>query len=287
MEESRDKITHFEGAHCPLWMKQMLDKMVTIADDILCMKTPKLYFIRLFGKYLYESMKYPLEKSLPHFLQYAECSIINLMFNKICRKFVNIGVLTAPVKIDFHRDFTPRTDYLIDQIEENDILSIDCPTIFTTYHFIFAVVGRDNVNIYQSFGNVPLYRNRLSLEEFKQQLKNMKNIRTYPRDEALRMIEDFETNVYLIDYHARFNELLRDVNKNIGSDSDDDNDPITMEELIDENYQRNIVTREREFSINVYKFIRSNCPPSTGGKRKSIKKSNSKKSKRKTRRMRI
>lgn len=278
-----DNQTEFEGSKCPLWMADMLEKMVRIARQ-KCMKTPQQFFRELFGRYINEKIKYgatePSPHELPKFLQDAECKLINLMYNKICNIFVDKGVLSPPQELQFNNNFTEETDYLIDSITNNDILSIDCPTIFTGYHFITAVVSISGrfVDIYQSFGNRMLYRNMLSIEKFKQHLKNMKNITIYPREQALAMVKGFERQIYDNDFDAIFEDMA---NEDTGTII------IPKEELIDDAFDKFIINRQSSFSIKIYKFEHSDCLRGGGKrKRKTNKKSISKKSKRKSKRTR-
>lgn len=288
--------TIFEGFKCPLWMKEMLDRMVTISNGMKCMKTPESYFRSLYGQYKYEKLKFKAtepssEITLHKFLEDVECKIINLMYNKICEKFVSNGVLSTPIELPFNGNFTEETDSLIDSITNNDILSIDCPTIFTGYHFIFAVVSSNGlmVNIYQSFGNRVLYKNTLPIEKFKQHLKNMKNIKTYPREKALEMVKAFEDEVYLSNFDQKFDEMANEDSDTKSVDSVED-ESIPKEELIDDMFDRLILQRDTTISIKLYKFNHSDCDDIIGGKKrkrnKTHKKSNSKKLKRKVRKTR-
>ena len=140
--------------------------------------------------------------------------------------------------------------------------------------YITAVVGINGtyVDIYQSYGNNVLYDKRLNTDEFKQHLKNMKNIATYPREQAIAMVKGFERRVYDNDFDAKFEDMANEYNED------------NKDELIDELFNRFIIDRTNTFSVKVYKFEHSDCP--AGGKRKkrkTHKKSNLKKSKRKLR----
>lgn len=249
--------TKFAGIECPEWMKNMLDKMIINANNIKCFINPDRYFKNLYGKYSSEKMKFratePYDASYPKFLEFAECRIIYTMYKTICNNLMAKGLLSSS---------TPLNN--IQYIESNDILLIQCPTIFASYHFIFAVVDTTgtNVNIYQSYGNKPLYNITLNLEEFKQHLQNMQNIKTYSKEQALSMIKGFEKRVYGND----FDTMVK--NQTMSSDSDDE---LSSQEIIDDLYERYIRMPENPFKIDLYKFLKSDCLPSGGKKRKTKK----------------
>jgi hypothetical protein len=254
-----NSISKFQDIECPVWMKDMLDNMIIMANDIFCMSNPADYFNKLFGKYKSQIIRYrstePIDKTIPKFLAYAECRIIYTMFNTICDKFVKNGVLF------------PKTSLIdISDISANDILSIRCPTIFTSYHFIFAVVDKNAkyVYIYQSFGNRKLYRLVLPLEEFKINLQNMHNIKNYPKEQALNLIKEFEKKIYDNDFDQLFD-------KEVNTNNDDSDINLDKDELIDEYYQRNIIQNENQFQVDIFKFNHTDCP-TIGGKRKTYKK---------------
>jgi hypothetical protein len=253
-----DSITKFQNIECPVWMKDMLDRMINISNDISCMLNPATYFNKLFGKYKSEIMRYrsiePIDNRIPTFLAYVECRIIYTMFNSICDKFVKNEVLYPKISLTN-----------ISDISANDILLIRCPTIFTSYHFIFAVVDKNanNVYIYQSFGNRKLYRIVLNLEEFKINLHNMQTIKNYPKEQALILIKEFEEKIY----DNNFDELFdKELNTN-----DDDDIKLDKDEIIDDYYERNILQNENQFQVDVYRFNHTNCPTFGGNKRRTRK----------------
>lgn len=272
-----DSISKFQDIECPVWMKDMLDKMIYIADDISCMLNPADYFNKLFGKYKSQIIRYrltePIDNSIPKFLAYAECRIIYTMFNTICDKFVKNGVLF------------PKTSLIsigISDISANDILSIRCPTIFTSYHFIFAVVDKNAkyVYIYQSFGNRKLYRLIITLEEFKINLHNMQTIKNYPREQALILIKEFEKKIY----DNNFDELF---DKELNTNDDDNDIRLDKDEIIDDYYERNILQNQNQFQVDVYRFNHTNCPTFGGNKRKTYKKKTYKRKYRKNKTLKI
>jgi hypothetical protein len=235
--------TKFEGVECPEWMKNMLDKMIKIADGTRSFINPDRYFKSLYGKYMLEKMRFratePYEPSYPKFLEYAECHIIYTMYKKICNNLLSKGILSQSKQLNN-----------IQYIGPNDILFIQCPSFFSSYHFIVAVVNssRENVNIYQSYGNKPLYNITINLPEFKQHLQNMQNLKYYTKEHALSMIKDFEKRVYGNDFNNMVKSQMTD---NI--DSDDD---IAYEEMIDHLYDRYIMMQEIPFRIDLYKLIK-------------------------------
>ena len=246
-------LTDFGEAKCPIWMKQMLDYMINMSYNIGCMKTPAIFFKKLFNAYRSTQLKYkatePASEVVPMFLKYAECRIINIMYNKICEKFVANNTLTSPITLND-----------IESISNNDILSITCPTIFTGYHYIFAVVNNNKVDIYQSYGNRPLYYTNLDLNEFKSHLTNMAHIQGLPKDEALLAIKAFEQKIYLNDFDTL-----------IHRQTDED---LTYDDVLNELYENFILKRENNFDVKVYKFNHSDC--FEGGKRKRKTKKNRK-----------
>lgn len=246
--------TKFKGVECTVWMKEMLDKMLQIAREIKCFINPARYFKTLYTKYTYQRMKFratePYNPDYPSFLEYAECRIIYTMYNSICQEFVTKGLLSPSESLTN-----------INAIEPSNILLIQCPTIFASYHFIFVVVDTvgEKVDIYQSYGNRSLYNLTLDFNEFKQHLENMQNIKSYPKQQALSMIKGFEKRVY----GNNFDLLVQQQIKSTDSESDND---ISSEEIIDDLYNRYIVMQENPLQIQIYKFLHSDC--STGGKRK-------------------
>jgi hypothetical protein len=235
--------TKFEGVECPEWMKNMLDKMIKIADGTRIFINPARYFKLLYGKYILEKMRFrateSYEHKFPKFLEYAECRIIYTMYKKICNNLVTRGILSRSKPLNN-----------MQHIDSNDILLIQCPSFFASYHFIFAVVNssRENVNIYQSYGNKPLYNITINLPEFKQHLQNMQNLKYYTKEHALSMIKYFEKRVYGNDFDSMVKSQMTD---NI--DSDDD---MVSEEIIDYLYDRYIMMQEIPFRIDLYKFIK-------------------------------
>lgn len=265
MDISIDK---FEGIECPVWMREMLIEMVKKANQITCMKDPSYFFRKVFGYYRMLKIRYKstekFDPNLPKFLTFAECRIINKMYNSICKRFIESGVLTEMNNI-----------ININDITSNDILSIQCPTLFAGYHFLFAIVNSsgDKVDIYQSYGNKPLYFIRLELPIFKQYLNNLKNIKNEPKEQALDHMKEIEINLY----GNNVDELIDNQIK-----SYEDQDDITSKEIMEDYFDRFILNNEDAFKIDMYKFNHSDCKQEqVAGK---MKKNKTKKRKRKYKR---
>lgn len=270
--------TEFEGRRCPKWIKEQLDKMVRVSTEIGCMKYPSIFFNNFYIKYLREKINYrATEEFDPRtrpFLE-AECSIMDAMFRKITSRFLRIE---PPVLRDIGNIEN------IDEITDNDILFIRCPTIFAGYHFIFAVVNKKGtfVDVYQAYGARPLYRiQKIPIENFKNHLKFLKDIRSFPQEQAIPSMVFIEENLYQTDIYKKFKDYFDELNRNIeeGAIEDDETDPRTVEEYITFYFGENITKTENNFSIQCLKFVRSDCQ-TTGGKSRKRKVKKSKRTRR-------
>ena len=223
--------TEFEGRRCPTWIRQQLDKMVRVSTEIGCMKYPSIFFNDFYIKYLREKMKYrerePFDPRARPFLE-AECSIMDAMFRKITSRFIRIE---PPVLRDIGNIEN------IDEITANDILFIRCPTIYAGYHFIFAVVNKKGtfVDVYQAYGARPLYRiQKIPIENFKNHLKFLKDIRSFPQEQAIPLMVFIEENLYKTDIDKKFKDYFDEHTRNIQEEliEEDETDPKTSQEYI-------------------------------------------------------
>jgi hypothetical protein len=270
--------TEFEGHRCPLWMKESLDKMVRLSVEMGCMKSPRQFFTKLYGKYKFEKTRYRATEGVDPearpFLE-AECSVMDKMYRKICSRFetevqppvlTNMGSLTN-----------------IEDIEANNILFIRCPTIFAGYHFMFAVVNETGnfVDIYQAYGTKPLYKIRgIPLEIFQSYLKFLKNIKTISQEEALYLMIYIEENLYNTNIKQKTDDYFEQIARNIeeglieeNEDSDEDiTDPKTPEEYIKLNFMNNVINNDVNLTVEVLKFNYSDCQQTAGRTKRKYKK---------------
>ena len=83
----KKKITTFGEASCPVWMKEMFDNIISISEKIGCMETPAVFFKKLFREYRKRQLSYnifePANEATPMLLKFAECRLVNIMYNKI------------------------------------------------------------------------------------------------------------------------------------------------------------------------------------------------------------
>ena len=61
-----------------------------------------------------------------------------------------------------------------EDIQYNDILVIQCPTLVSEYHYMIAAVGYRGVEVVQAFGRTPVYVTFIKLDQFIQYLNTMK-----------------------------------------------------------------------------------------------------------------
>lgn len=247
-------VSNMEGLHCMPWLNEMIRKFILLAKEIPCFDRPSLYFRKLYAKYLYERDK--TDNYAQGFLDTAECRVINAVYHKICEHWVERGVLESAKPLRTAQD-----------IQEDDVVSIRCHTIFTGYHFIFAVVGKKTVDIYQSYGySRPLYRiSGISVAEFKRLIENMEKIDE--QEYGLEKMREIEENIYGTDYESRMKMELREINRSGDSDGMD----ISREELETELFQKNVVQTAADFQMAVYKFKRPECKRASSSAPKSRK----------------
>jgi hypothetical protein len=246
--------TNVAGLYCMPWLNDMIRKFELLAKEIKCFASPSQYFRKLFAKYRFERQKSNYAQG---FLDTAECRVINTVYHNICEHWVHKGALMPATPLDS-----------IDEAQEGDVISIRCPTIFTGYHFIFAVVGKKTVDIYQSYGYTrPLYKiGGLSTMEFKRLINNMRDM-TGPLDENLKKMKEIEEKIYGTKYEEQMHKELREINRS----SDSDGIKVEREELETELFQKNVVQTSEDFGMAVYKFVRSVCVTEQPAEKKSRK----------------
>lgn len=251
-----------DGLYCMPWLNYMIRKFILLAKEIKCFTKPQLYFLKLFAKYKYERRKSNFAQG---FLDTAECRVVNTVYHNICEHWVNQGVLAPAEPLDSIR-----------KMGEGDVISIRCPTIFTGYHFIFAIVGKNTVDIYQSYGYTrPLYQIRgLSTEEFKRMVDNMGDLgkRSYSQ-ETIEIVKEIEEKIYGTKYEDQMKRELREINRSNGSEGT--MNEIGKEEMETELFQKNVAQTAAEFEMAVYRFVES---PECLTEKKSRKKSRTKSS---------
>ena len=222
----------------------------------------------------------------PDFLKYVECELSNKLFKEI---------LTRSKKYNIKENIE------IEEIQPNDILLINCPSIFAPYHFINAVINEDktSVSIFQSFGSsMRLHKIEMNYNTFQNYLLSLnmyKNKgRTFIDDYKMMIpIEDdlYGINIpnYIAENEAQFTKKVEE------EDIDDEEDEEAEEEknrMIQNSQQIGLSPRyyeELEYihSINMYRLTITayRVKPPNGGKRKRKSKT-SKLRKRNTRKKR-
>lgn len=241
--------TNVDGLHCMPWLNEMIRKFILVAKEIQFFVKPSSYFRRLYAKYLRERMKNNHSKG---FLDTAECRIINTIFREICDFWVLRGDL-QPSKPLLHAH----------EISENDVISIRCPSLFASYHFILAVVGKTTVDIYQSYGySRPLYKIKgIPVSEFKRLVENMSKL---DGPDAMEKIKEIEEKVYGTNYESKMQQELKELNRS----GDSDGIEIDMEELEMDLFYRNVKETRSEFKMDVYKYVESKRTPTPKQSRK-------------------
>jgi len=198
----------------------------------------------------------------PNFLKDVECELSSKLFKEI---------LTRSDKYNINHDIT------IQNIQPNDILLIQCPSIFAPYHFITAVINeeRTSVSIFQSFGSsMRLHKIDMDYNTFETYLSSLN---TY-KNEGRKFIDDYkillpiESNLYGInvtDYIAK-NEAQYTKEDNIYDEDDEDENMIIQNSKLIGLSPRYYEELEYIHSINGYRLniTAYRVKPPNGGKRK-------------------
>jgi hypothetical protein len=225
-------------------VNQTMEKAYNIARRIHPEQNARMYIKQIFDSY---NREIALEGN---FLDDVECILSHNLFKKIIQDsglFVDNGNIN------------------IQEIQDNDILFITCPSLLAPYHYITAVVSQDrnNVDIYQSFGSsVKLHKITLPFLQFVDYLNTMtayKNPQTtYPVD--IMRVLNVEDKLYGIDVKQYLSEQERyeavdfeDIRTEEEQEEDEALHFTPYEGFeIREDYERNI--RPDVFSINVYRL---------------------------------
>ena len=198
----------------------------------------------------------------PNFLKYVECELSNKLFKEI---------LTRSNKYDTNQNIT------IQNIQPNDILLIQCPSIFAPYHFITAVINeeRTSVSIFQSFGSsMRLHKIEMEYNRFETYLLSLNTYKNEGREfiDDYNMLIPIESNLYGINVpeYIATNEAQYTKEDNVYDEEDED------ENIIIQNSQKIGLSpryyEELEYihSINEYRLniTAYRVKPPNGGKRK-------------------
>lgn len=198
----------------------------------------------------------------PNFLKYVECELSNKLFKEI---------LTRSNKYDINHHIT------IQNIQPNDILLIQCPSIFAPYHFITAVINeeRTSVSIFQSFGSsMRLHKIEMDYNKFETYLLSLNTYKNEGREfiDDYNMLIPIESNLYGINVpeYISTNEAQYTKEDNMYDEEDED------ENIIIQNSQKIGLSpryyEELEYihSINGYRLniTAYRVKPPNGGKRK-------------------
>ena len=154
----------------------------------------------------------------PDFLKYVECELSNKLFKEI---------LTRSEKYHIKEDIK------IEEIQPNDILLIECPSIFAPYHFINAVINEEktSVSIFQSFGSsMRLHKIEMNYNTFQNYLLSLNMYRKEGRTfiDDYNMMLPIEGDLYGINVphyiainEAQFNKKEEDEEDDIDDDEEE------------------------------------------------------------------
>jgi hypothetical protein len=147
----------------------------------------------IYFEQIYQAFKHEIDSN-QEFLKDVECYYSRNLFKEI---------------LDRTKMYTT-TDIQLNQIQPNDILLINSPSIFAKYHFIIAVVNEDatQVNIYQSYGSYKrLHKITLPIQDFINLMNQLLTLKTGNFiDDYQRMIT-IENQLYGIDIHDYIERL--------------------------------------------------------------------------------
>ena len=205
----------------------------------------------------------------PDFLKFVECELSNKLFKEI---------LIRSEKYNINENIK------IHEIQPNDILLIQCPSIFAPYHFINAVVNEEktSVSIFQSFGSsMRLHKIEMDYNKFQNYLISLDMYKNKGRTfiDDYKMMIPIEGDLYGInipDYiaknEAQYTEEVEE------EDNDDEKDEEAEEEknrIIQNSQQIGLSPRyyeELEYTHAINKnrltITAYRVKPPNGGKRK-------------------
>ncbi len=205
----------------------------------------------------------------PDFLKFVECELSNKLFKEM---------LTRSKKYNIKENIK------IHEIQPNDILLIQCPSIFAPYHFINAVINEEktSVSIFQSFGSsMRLHKIEMNYNTFQNYLLSLNMYKNKGRKfiDDYKMMIPIEDDLYGINIPDYIAENEAQFTKKVEEeDIDDEEDEEAEEEknrMIQNSQQIGLSPRyyeELEYihSINMYRLTITayRVKPPNGGKRK-------------------
>ena len=207
----------------------------------------------------------------PNFLKFVECELSNKLFKEM---------LTRSNKYNIKENIK------IQEIQPNDILLIQCPSIFAPYHFINAVINEEktSVSIFQSFGSsMRLHKIEMDYNKFQNYLLSLNMYKNKGRTfiDDYKMMIPIEDDLYGINIPDYIAENEAQFIKKVKEDDEDDEDEEDEEDeeekirFIENSQQIGLSPRyyeELEYihSINMYRLniTAYRVKPPNGGKRK-------------------
>jgi len=225
----------------------------------------------IYFEQIYQAFKHEIDSN-EEFLKNVECYYSRNLFKEI---------------LDRTKMYTT-TNIQLNQIQPNDILLINSPSIFAKYHFIIAVVNEDatQVNIYQSYGSFKrLHKITLPIEDFINLMNQLLTLKTGNFIHDYQLMITIENQLYGINIHEYIERLEDYFNERVYDPDDYEQEqihgaqtlhisPRVFEELEDLYKNTNFTT-----TITAYRVK----PNPIGGKRTNIKRKTLKFKKRKLR----
>ena len=205
----------------------------------------------------------------PDFLKYVECELSNKLFKEM---------------LTLSKKYNIKENIKIHEIQPNDILLIQCPSIFAPYHFINAVINEEktSVSIFQSFGSsMRLHKIEMNYNTFQNYLLSLNMYKNKGRTfiDDYKMMIPIEGDLYGInvpDYiainEAQFNKKEEDEEDDIDDIDDDEEEKIRimvnsqqigLSPRYYENLEYTHTINKNRLTITAYRV-----KPPNGGKRK-------------------
>ena len=216
----------------------------------------------------------------PNFLKFVECELSNKLFKEM---------LTRSEKYNINENIK------IQEIQPNDILLIQCPSIFAPYHFINAVVNKEKttVSIFQSFGSsMRLHKIEMDYNKFQNYLLSLNMYKNKGRTfiDDYKMMIPIENDLYGINIPNYIAENEAQFTKKEEDEDDIDDDEEEKIRIIQKSQEIGLSPRyyenlEYTHSRNMYRLTITayRVKPPNGGKRKrktvKLRKRNTKKRK--------
>lgn len=174
---------------CPI---EQINKTMNEAYDI-SITIPFNVNSYIYVDQIYQAFKHEIDSN-EEFLKNVECYYSRNLFKEI---------------LDRTKMYTTTNIQLI-QIQPNDILLINCPSIFAEYHFIIAVVNENatQVNIYQSYGSYKrLHKITLPIQDFINLMNQLLTVKTGNFIDDYQLMITIENQLYGIDIHDYIERL--------------------------------------------------------------------------------